>query len=306
MAREARLHLPEALYHVSLHANAKQDLFLDKYDAQYFCRLLSEGQHKYGHQLLAFCFLGDHVHLAIKIAKEPLSKIMHNLTFRYTRHFNHRNQRLGHLFVGRYKATIVQAEKYLPDLIRYIHLSPVRLGFATKPEDYLWSSHRNYLGKENLAWVDKEELLKILDEEEYSAYIALGMQHGRPKDLAAAKFNGRVFGDEHFIRQTLNAAEKPRKARVSLEELLMMVCHEYAITEEELISPGKQRSSSIARGVLAYLVKQSQAVTFSELAKRMNRDATTLSAHAVRIEKQQKNQPKMAAFIHRIKTAILV
>ncbi len=311
MAREARLHVPHSLYHISLKANAQQQLFLDKQDGQYFYQLLADGKAKYGHDVLAFCLMDDHIHLAIHIASEPVSKIIHNLTFRYTRHFNRRHQRHGHLFVGRYKATIVQAKKYLPDLIRYIHLTPIRLLLTHKPEDYLWSSHRAYLHKEQITWLSMQALTRYFDDEDtlysnYQEYIAAGMKHGRPKDLAAAKFTGRVFGDAEFITQVLAvAAQETKRAPVSLNELLAMVCHQYALTEDELTGLGKQRSTSTARGVLAYLVKQCPNITFTELAKKVNRDATTLSAHATRVEKQCKNDLHLAEFIQKMKIQII-
>lgn len=256
--------------------------------------------------------MDNHVHLALQVANESLSKIVHNLTFRYTRWFNHRHHRHGHLFAGRYKATIVQAEKYLPDLIRYLHLTPVRLGLTTKPEEYLWSSHRVYLGKEPLSWVNTTLLTAQFNTNEqseieaYQAYIVAGMEHGRPKDLVAEKFTGRIFGDESFVTKILAKAEQQTsRPGASLEDLLAIVCHHYSLTEAELVSLGKQRSTSTARGVLAYLVKQCAHISFTELAKRVKRDATTLSAHATRIEKQCKDNKTLNEFVHKVKTQII-
>lgn len=312
MAREARLHIPYALYHVSLHGNAGQLLFTDKQDGQYFYQLLADGSQKFGYDVLGFCLMEDHVHLAIQIANVSLSKIIHNLTFRYTRQFNKRHQRQGHLFVGRYKSTVVQGDNYLPDLIRYIHLTPVRLAAVQKPEEYLWSSHRVHLDKEKLSWVNTQILAdhfkskKASFVEQYQAFINAGMEYGRPKDLAAAKFNGRIFGDADFISATLNTVKQQTKhSSITVDELLNIVCHEYALTEEELTSLGKQRNASIPRGVLAYLVKQCPDITFTDLAKRVQRDATTLSAHASRIEKQCRDNPQLAEFIQKVKTQII-
>lgn len=312
MAREARLHIPFALYHVRLDGNAGQSLFMDKQDGAQAYQLLKEGQQKFGHEILGFCFMEDHIHLAIQIANTSLSKIIHNFTFRYTRWFNKRYHRRGHLFVGRYKSTVIQGDKYLPDLIRYIHLTPVRLEIAKKPEDYLWSSHRVYLGLEALPWLNARLLLKKMHAQEseaqqqYQEFILQGMQHGRPKDLAAAKFSGRVFGDVEFVRAVITAAEQPHsKPNVSLDDLMAIVCYQYATTEAELASPGKQRSTSVARGVLAYLVKQSPGISFTDLAKRVQRDATTLSAHATRVEKTRRTDAQLNNFLQKIKTQIL-
>lgn len=311
MAREARLHIPNALYYVGLHSNSGQLLFHDKQDGLYLYQLLIEGQTKFGYEVFGFCFMDNHIHLALYIANQPLSKIIHNLTFRYTRWFNRRHNRQGHLFIGRYKATLVQCEKYLPDLIRYIHLTPVRLGVANKPEDYLWSSHRIYLGKEKLPWVNTSVLFAQFDSnytaslEKYQNYIIAGMEYGRPKDLVAEKFTKRIFGDEEFVIKVLAAADQPTLARkISLDELFSFIYHHFRLTEKELASLGKQRTTSIARGALACLVKHCAHISFSELAKRVKRDPTTLSAHATRIEQQCKKDKELSEFISNIKARI--
>lgn len=309
MARETRLHIPNSLYHVSLRANSGQLLFWDKQDGYSFYQLLAEGQEKFGHKVLGVCLLDDQIHLAILINKIPLSKIIHNLTFRYTRYFNKQHDRHGHLFVGRYKSTLVQRDRYLPDLIRYLHLTPVRLDLVKKPEDYLWSSHRAYLSTEQIDWLDTSELLSHFDAAkpttEYQEFILQGMQYGRPKDLAAANFKGRIFGDQEFVEQCLAFTEQSNAATVNLNELLNIVCHQYALTEQELINPGKQRTTSTARGILAYLVKQCQHISFTELAQRVGRDATTLSAHATRIEKRRQQDMQLDDFLKNIQTQIL-
>ena len=99
----------------------------------------------------------------------PLSKIMQNVAFRYTRWVNKRQGRIGHLFQGRYKAILVDAKGYLLELIRYIHLNPVRAGLVRHSEEYPWSGHRAYrrrayLGDERLPWLSTEWVLGQFDK----------------------------------------------------------------------------------------------------------------------------------------------
>ena len=84
---------------------------------------------------------------------------MQHLGFRYTRWFNRRHTSVGHLFQGRYKALLVDADSYLLDLVRYIHLNPVRAGLVKGPERYPWSGHRAYLGKVRLDWLETRWVL---------------------------------------------------------------------------------------------------------------------------------------------------
>ena len=116
MARKPRVHYPTALYHVIMRGNARQDIFFDYEDRIRFYLLLQEGTEKYGHRIHAFCLMTNHVHLAIQVGDVSLSRIMQNLTFRYTKWINWRQNRSGHLFQGRYKAVLIDADSYLLEL----------------------------------------------------------------------------------------------------------------------------------------------------------------------------------------------
>ncbi|MFH1185948.1 MAG: transposase [Chloroflexota bacterium] len=145
MARKPRIHYAGALHHVILRGNAGDDVFSDDVDRTKFCLLVQEGIERFEHRVHAFCLMGTHVHVALQVRERPLSRIMQNLTFRYTQWYNRRHARIGHLFHGRYKANLVDVDTYLVSLVRYIHLNPVRAGMVERPEDYRWSSHRFYV-----------------------------------------------------------------------------------------------------------------------------------------------------------------
>lgn len=89
----------------------------------------------------------NHVHLAIRVREIPLYKIIQNLSFRYTRYINKKKSQIGHLFQGRYKAILIDVDSYLLELVRYLHLNPVRAKLVTNPADYNWSGHNSYIGK---------------------------------------------------------------------------------------------------------------------------------------------------------------
>jgi len=119
-----------------LRGNGGQDIFFAPEDRHRLFFLIQEGIERFGHRIHAFCLMDNHIHLAIQVADIPLSKIMQNLSFRYARWINSRYQRMGHLFQGRYKSLLVEEESYLLELVRYIHLNPVRSGLVTRAEDY--------------------------------------------------------------------------------------------------------------------------------------------------------------------------
>ena len=150
MARKPRIHLPGGFYHVILRGNSGQPVFFTDEDCCRFYLLLQEGTCRFGYRIHAFFLMTNHIHLVIQVGAIPLSRGMQNLSFRYARWINWRKKRTGHLFQGRYKAVLVDGDSYLLELIRYIHLNPVRAGMVTDPEEYLLSGHRAYLGIENL------------------------------------------------------------------------------------------------------------------------------------------------------------
>ena len=159
MARKPRIHFTGACYHVILRGYARQDNFLDDVDRYRFYLLVQEGIERFGYRVHAFCLMTNHLHLAIQVGEEPLSCIIQNLSARYTRWVNWRHNRVGHLFQGRYKAVLVDADSYLVQLTAYIHLNPVRSGMAATCEEYAWSSHRSYMGANLIPWLTTETAL---------------------------------------------------------------------------------------------------------------------------------------------------
>jgi putative transposase len=159
MARKPRIHFPGAIYHIILRGNAKQEIFFDEGDRHRFLVLLKDGIERYKFCLHGYCLMTNHLHLVIQVSEITLSRIMQNLSLRYTKWINWRHDRIGHLFHGRYKAIIVDADNYLSQLVAYLHLNPVRASMSENPADYPWSSHRAYLGLEQSPCLTTELVL---------------------------------------------------------------------------------------------------------------------------------------------------
>lgn len=126
MARRQRFHAPTSTYHVMLRGNDGQPIFFSEEDKSRLCLLMQKGTERFGHSIEAFCFMLNHIHLAVRVADISISRIIQHLAFRYTRYINRKYKRVGHLFQGRFKSILVDDEDYLNELIRYIHLNPVR------------------------------------------------------------------------------------------------------------------------------------------------------------------------------------
>src|SRR5438128_1261231 len=113
MARKPRIYFPGAVYHVMLRGNGGMRIFFLDEDREYFYFLIGEGIRRYKYEIHGFCLMSNHVHFLLRVGNVSLSKIIQNISFRYTRWINKREKRVGHLFQGRYKAILVDDESYL-------------------------------------------------------------------------------------------------------------------------------------------------------------------------------------------------
>ncbi len=197
MARKPRIHIPGGYYHVMLRGNGGSDIFFSDEDRFHFYLLMQEGIERFGHRIHAFCLMGNHVHLVIQVREISLSRIMQNLSFRYTRWVNARQKRTGHLFQGRFKALLVDEDSYLLTLVRYTHLNPVRAGMVSDPIEYPWSSHAVYLGDEVLPWLESQATLSQFSEhldlarKQYVEFISQGMNEAHQPEFHCGAIDTR-------------------------------------------------------------------------------------------------------------------
>jgi REP element-mobilizing transposase RayT len=160
MARPLRIEYPGAFYHVTSRGNEQKDVFKSRKDKEKFLDYLSSATVRYGAVIHVFCLMSNHYHLLLETPEGNLSQIMRHINGAYTTYFNVKRKRSGHLFQGRYKAILVEADEYAAELSRYIHLNPVKAGMVTAPEEYEWSSYRHYIGlTEAPAWLKTSFIL---------------------------------------------------------------------------------------------------------------------------------------------------
>lgn len=169
MACQLRMQFPGAFYHVTSRGNEQRNVFSDNQDRERFLSYLESAVERYGAVVHVWCLMENHYHLFLETPRGNLSQIMRHLNGAYTTSFNVRHQRSGHLFQGRYKAIVVEADSYALELSRYIHLNPVRAKLTEKPEDYSWSSYRGYIGREATPpWLTTARILDYFNEPQSS------------------------------------------------------------------------------------------------------------------------------------------
>ncbi|MDA3902951.1 MAG: transposase [Desulfuromusa sp.] len=307
MARKPRLHFPGAVYYVTLHGNGNQPTFFDATDHTRFLLLMQEGIEKFGHKVHAYSLLPNSLQLVIEVADVTLSRIMQQLGFRYTRWFNDWHSQAGHLFQGRYKAILVNPEDYLLDLVREVHLSPVRSGIENDPMRYAWSSHRAYCGREKVLWLSTERTFLQLEETgvrammKFHVYVNEGAETKTKIDFSrGSESDPRILGDEEFIRGVLRLSRQKYQPKVNPEKIVQIVLDRYKITEQELAAPGKNRHCSEARAYLAWLFLETGCDTLTALGERLGRDVSSLSSAVRRLQLKAKKDENTAEKYHKM------
>ena len=234
MARPLRLEFPDALYHVTSRGNARQKIFRDDEDREQFLATLAWVVGRFGWHCHAYCLMGNHVHLLIDTPQPNLSRGMRQLNGVYTQRFNRRHKKVGHLFQGRFKAILVEQDRYLLELARHIVLNPVRAKMVKTPARYPWSSYQAMVGVTPVPpalttkWVlDQFAKTTATARKRYAEFVQAGIGQASPWH----EVKGQVFlGSDNFINtltRKLNAhsttKEIPRRQRLVHRPSLKML-----------------------------------------------------------------------------------
>ncbi|MGK5029386.1 transposase [Janthinobacterium sp. MDT1-19] len=203
MTRPLRLEFAGALYHVTSRGDRRGAIYRDDTDRlawQEVLALVCERHHFIVH---SFCQMSNHYHLLVETVEANLSQGMRQLNGLYSQHFNRRHKLVGHVLQGRYKAILVQKEKYLLELARYIVLNPVRAHMVVSPDDWYWSSHRYFLDDAAPpCWLARDWLLSQFgatrDEAVPAYYRFVGAGMGETSPLART-CHQILLGDDAFI-----------------------------------------------------------------------------------------------------------
>ena len=294
MARKPRLHFPGAIYHVTLNGNGGQQVFLDDTDRTRLLLLTQEGIEKLGHRVHAYCLLPTSLQLVVEVGEVPLSRVMQQLGFRYTRWFNDWHGQAGHLFQGRYKAILIDPETYLLDLVRHLHLAPLKGTDYSDPMQYPWSSHRAYCGREKVIWLTSDRTLLQIEETgiralmKFHSYVNEG---GRTVDFSTGgQADPRILGGEEFVRGVMKLSRQKYRPKVRAEKVLEVVLGRYKLTGEELAAPGKNRQCAEARAYLAWLYLETGCDTLTALGEQLGRDVSSLSSAVRRLQLKGKKE----------------
>lgn len=208
MARLERITPAGVPVHLIQRGNNRQVIFADGSDFKAYLNWLKEYSDKFSVSLHAWCLMTNHVHLLCTgDADDSISNMMQSIGRQYVRYFNHKYQRTGTLWEGRFRSCLVEAESYLLELYRYIELNSVRAGMVNSPDEYSWSSYRiNALGVESDLCTPHERYLSLgltVSErlQSYRSLFEIILAEPLIKDISHATNKGMAIGSEKFKQQ---------------------------------------------------------------------------------------------------------
>ena len=228
MARPLRIEYPGAFYHVTSRGNEKKDIFKSRRDREKFISYIQSSVERYGAVIHAYCLMTNHYHMLLETPRGNLSEIMQHINGAYTTYFNVKRKRTGHLFHGRYKAILVEADEYALELSRYIHLNPVRAGMVSEPQEHEWTSYKYYVGMASgLEWLQTDFILgyfgvnRIESSGKYKQYVEdlLQTEYESPLNSAVAS---TMLGSPEFIAEISErhvAGKQPDRSVPAVREL---------------------------------------------------------------------------------------
>ncbi|MDD5760249.1 MAG: transposase [Desulfobulbaceae bacterium] len=269
MARPLRITYPGAFYHVTSRGNEQRDVFKSKRDREKFLSYLESANVRYGAVVHAYCLMSNHYHFLLETPQGNLSQIMRHINGAYTTYFNIKRKRAGHLFQGRYKAILVEADAYAEELSRYIHLNPVRAAMSARPEEYPWSSYRHYISTTApSAWLNTGFILGYFDNngDNYRLFVEelIDKAYESPlKDTVAST----VLGSSAFIEEITTTHLNGRRDEEGIPALRQMKSKP---SPDEIMQSTKNIIDSddkLARQLGMYLCHQHSGLKLKEIGE---------------------------------------
>lgn len=247
---------------------------------------LARYRQKYDYKLHAYCLMPNHVHLLVESSEHPLAKLMQGLQQSYSQYFNLKHHKTGHVFEGRYKAILCQKDQYLLQLIRYIHLNPVRAGMVRSPERYRYSGEHVYLQGRATEMIDPAPILSMLGgKQAYRRFVRDGLSEGHKEGYYAVedqRFLGAKGFGERFLKKEPRLSGK-RLMRRSIETVARELAKELKIEVQALRSPDRGWAISKARTLAAYVLVRRLGYRLSDVAGYFGRDIATLATLLARL-----------------------
>ena len=291
MPRKARIDAPGALHHIIVRGIERKGIFRDSFD---YANLLDRFQTVFLETrtpCFAWALMPNHFHMLLRTGQVPISTVMRRLLTGYAQQFNRRHRRHGHLFQNRYKSILCEYDAYFLELVRYIHLNPIRAGLVDDMPAlklYPYTGHGTILGRFKYEWQDVDTVLGMFSNQvgharrAYTKFVTKGIDMGSRPDLVGGGLvrsaggwealktmranaqpmmgDERILGGHSFVEDVLKHAQEAYEWRtfakakgITVEYVTKSVCKEFDIQPVLVRSKGRQRILSRARSIICWL-----------------------------------------------------
>jgi len=303
MSRSLRISYPGAFYHITSRGNEQKAVFKSNRDREKFLEYLESAVKRYDAIIHTYCLMDNHYHLLLETPSGNLSRIMAHINGAYTNYFNTKRERAGHLFQGRYKAILVEADEYAQELSRYIHLNPVRAKIVQLPEEYEWTSYGYYIGKKKAPeWLRMDFILgyfgKKLSEAQkgYKIFVSIMIdkQYETPlKDVASSTILG-TQGFIGFIKEKYLSDQKEDKGLPALKALARKATIEDISNE---VDKSIKDDKKLARNIKIYFSRRLTGERLDDIGRYFGIGGSGVCQMGRRIAMQMEQDVKFAKLI---------
>ncbi len=290
MPRKPRVFVEGGIYHVYCRASRGEAVFADETEAAAFVDILRKIKQRDGLVFFAWALMSGHYHIALRTAEIPLWRTMASIQGLTTKGFNRRHRVYGPLWQGRYKASIVEDESYLYQLIAYIHLNPVSAGLVDDPAKHQWSGHREIIGKDGQDLVDFDEVLMMYGDTRRMAkreYLKSLNTMGATDWVGEepSKFPWRRAVDDEPVSPReggvyvdyLGRSTAPERPRLSVEDFLGRACEALGADVNELASRRRDPRLREQRELVAVLGVEKYGQRVRDIAGRLEKNPGSVS-----------------------------
>ena len=308
MPRLARLDAPGVVHHLMIRGIERRKIFWDQKDREDLLERLAQLLPETKTACYAWVLIPNHAHFLFRTGSVPLATLMRRLLTGYAVRFNRRHCRHGQLFQNRYKSIVCQEEVYLKELVRYIHLNPIRAGIVSSLDElhrYPYCGHGTLMGKKERPWQEVDYVLGYFGRggtvarKAYGKYMEAGVGQGRRDDLTGGGLvrslggwkevnrlraggeghrmsDERILGESEFVEAVLSQANEGyertialRRRGYDLDRIARRVAEIYGIDQGEIFLKGRQQWRGKARSLLCFWAVREAGMPLREIGIRL-------------------------------------
>ena len=315
MPRQARLDTPGTLHHVIVRGIEKRRIVDDRWDRGNFVSRMGQVASDTGTDIYAWALMTNHAHILLRSGPGGLSKFMRRLLTGYAITYNRRHKRHGHLFRNRYKSIVCDEHGYFRELVRYIHLNPMRAKVVKSMSEldrYRWCGHSVLMSKIEHEWQDRDYVLSWFGEKEgqakraYRQYIQEDIGQGRRPELVGGGLvrslgswsevlslrrhgkrvltDERILGSGDFVERVIKEADESLKYqfpkseyRQRAEQYIKELCERENINIKELRAGSRRRCISQVRSKIACELLEIYGIPLAEIARQVGVSTSAIS-----------------------------